>query len=39
MIMFELPHINNKFIFDESCKDLWKNLLKDYTVEIYGTKS
>lgn len=37
MIMSELPRISNEVSFEEFCKDLWKDILKDYTVERYGT--
>ena len=35
--MSELPRISNEVSFEEFCKDLWKDILKDYTVERYGT--
>lgn len=36
--MSELPRISNEVSFEEFCKDLWKDILKDYTVERYGTR-
>lgn len=38
MSMSELPRISNEVSFEEFCKDLWKDILKDYTVERYGTR-
>ncbi len=38
MSMSELPPINNEVIFEEFCKDLWKDILKYYTVERYGRR-
>lgn len=36
--MSELPRISNEVSFEEFCKDLWKDILKDYIVERYGTR-
>lgn len=36
--MSELPRISNEVSFEEFCKNLWKDILKDYTVERYGTR-
>ena len=36
--MPELPRISNEVSFEEFCKDLWKDILKEYTVERYGRR-
>ena len=36
--MSELPRISNEVSFEEFCKDLWKDILKDNVVERYGTR-
>ena len=33
MILSEIPHISNEVNFEEFCKDLWNDILKDYAVE------